>query len=125
MFHHYQLHAPPSTNYITAANLASTQLTPAQQHASKPAQTHHQPLALSCEWRTYSRGELPHRLWLGGPLPPSSGSRYLLTCIDRTTRWSTGTPMGDITAKGTAHHFLSNWVANYGPPAVIVMDQGT
>ncbi|KAK4301465.1 hypothetical protein Pmani_026384 [Petrolisthes manimaculis] len=47
MFHHHQLHAPPSTNYITAANLASTQLTPAQQHASKPAQTRHQPLALS------------------------------------------------------------------------------
>lgn len=60
-----------------------------------------------------------------GPLPPSRGFRYLLTCVDRTTRWCTAVPMSDITAEGTARAFLSGWVANFGPPTFIVTDQGT
>lgn len=60
-----------------------------------------------------------------GPLPPSRGCRYLLTCVDRTTRWCTASPMPDITAEGTARVFLANWVANFGPPTFIITDQGT
>ena len=59
-----------------------------------------------------------------GPLPASKGQRYLLTVIDRTTRWPTAIPMPDITAETTAEAFLAGWVANYGPPRVVITDQG-
>ena len=61
---------------------------------------------------------------LVGPLPPSRGHRYLLTCVDRTTRWATAIPMPSITAECTAAHFLSGWVASFGAPVVVITDQG-
>ena len=61
---------------------------------------------------------------LVGPLPPSRGHRYLLTCVDRTTRWGTAIPMQDSTAECTAAHFLSGWVAQFGAPVTVISDQG-
>ena len=62
---------------------------------------------------------------LVGPLPCSQGYRYVLTCIDRYTRWPTATPLKNITAESVAQAFLFGWVSNYGAPVTVVTDRGS
>lgn len=59
-----------------------------------------------------------------GPLTPSEGHRYLLTCIDRYTRWPEATPMLDIFSITVAAAFVSTWVARFGYPTGAVTDRG-
>ena len=59
-----------------------------------------------------------------GPLPPSDGHSYLLTCVDRYTRWPEAFPMGDISAETVARVFVANWVARFGAPSTITTDRG-
>lgn len=58
-----------------------------------------------------------------GPLPPSKGFSYCLTCIDRFTCWAEAFPMSDMTADTVATTFYSQWVCRYGVPSRIVTDQ--
>ena len=61
---------------------------------------------------------------LVGPLPPSEGFSYLLTVVDRYSRWVEAFPLTDITASSCASAFLRGWLSRFGVPAHIITDQG-
>ena len=61
-----------------------------------------------------------------GPLPvAANGSRYLLTIVDRTTRWPEAVPLSDITAENCADSFTAHWVARFGVPGTMTTDRGS
>ena len=61
---------------------------------------------------------------LVGPLPESRGMRYLLTVVDRFSRWMEAVPIPDITAETCVQALTLNWIARYGVPGDIVADRG-
>lgn len=60
-----------------------------------------------------------------GPLPETSrGYRYLVTMIDRCTRWPEAFPVMDITADTVAKVVYEGWIARFGICHRITSDQG-
>ena len=67
-----------------------------------------------------------------GPLPSATlpnypyplPFRYLLTCIDRATRWAEAIPLVDTTASSVAIAFVNGWVSRFGIPLHVVSDRG-
>ena len=71
-----------------------------------------------------------------GPLVPSEGNRFLLTMVDRFTRWPESIPLKEVTTFACAKAFVSTLVSvfeclltfpvteahslflNYGPPFI-------
>ena len=62
---------------------------------------------------------------LVGPLPVSSeGQSYVMTIIDRSTRWVEVIPLASTTATKCADALVSGWIARFGIPATITTDRG-
>lgn len=59
-----------------------------------------------------------------GPLPPSNGQRYLLTCVDRFSRWMEAFPMSNSTSDTICETFMNGWVSRFGSPDIIHTDRG-
>ncbi|CAH8456700.1 unnamed protein product [Dicrocoelium dendriticum] len=62
---------------------------------------------------------------LVGPLPPCKGYVYLLTCVDRFTRWPEAIPIVNCSSETVAQAFLERWVAQFGCPSVVITDRGS
>ena len=56
---------------------------------------------------------------------PSKSFKYLLTIIDRSTKWFEAIPLKSITTKVVIEKFLHTWIARYGTPEILVTDRGT
>ena len=61
---------------------------------------------------------------LVGPFPPARGFRYLLTCVDRFSRWPEAIPIPDTLASTVADAFVSQWIARFGVPLTVTTNRG-
>ena len=61
---------------------------------------------------------------LVGPFPPDQGFRYLLTIIDRTTKWPEAIPITEATSEVVLQAFLDHWISRFGIPVTVMSDRG-
>lgn len=59
-----------------------------------------------------------------GPLPASDGNQYILTVMDRYTRWPEGYPMPDMLAETCARTLVNQYITRFGVPSRLTTDRG-
>ena len=58
-------------------------------------------------------------------MTPSNGFRYLLTIVDRFSRWPAAIPIKDMSTETIIDAFAHGWVAHFGIPSSITTDRGS
>lgn len=78
-------------------------------------------------------GEMPVAEYFGhfvsiditGPFVPSAnGNRYVLCVLDHATLWPEVKPLKDKSAKSVLDYLANEYVPRYGPPSILLSDQG-
>ena len=59
-----------------------------------------------------------------GPLPAVGKKRFIITMIDRFTRWVEAVPVASHTADVVIRTLFQHWIVRFGVPYTIVTDQG-
>lgn len=62
---------------------------------------------------------------IGGPLPCSSGLKYIFTSVDLLTRWPEADLMEDITTDTVARAFFHTWVSRFSLTLSNTYDRGS
>ena len=60
-----------------------------------------------------------------GPLSPSQGYQYLLTCVDRLSRWPDAFPIKDTTTETVTRALMLRWISRLGVSSTIITDRGS
>ena len=58
-------------------------------------------------------------------MTPSNGYKYLLTIVDRFSRWPAAIPIKDMAVDSILDAFAHGWVAHHGVPSSITTDRGS
>ena len=59
-----------------------------------------------------------------GPLSESGGYKYLLTVIDRFSRWPEAVPLKNMEALTVCRAFVDHWISRFGTRETLTTDQG-
>ena len=60
-----------------------------------------------------------------GPLPESAGNKYLVTMIDRATRYPVAVPIKAQDLESVWATFQDNWIGMFGIPRTLYTDRGS
>ena len=59
-----------------------------------------------------------------GPLPESEGMRYILTLLDRKSRWLESVALPEASSLACCNGFIRGWLARYGACQSLICDNG-
>jgi len=98
---------------------------PECQLAAKPKNVRRDVMHPSGTWSDRSQ---PFERWgldLIGPLPATEkGNRWIVTCIDYSTRWPIARAIPDATAEALADFVVNDIYRDYGAPKEVITDRG-